>query len=424
MAFASFGCNMFLDEIGHEGETCADNQTCRGSLVCVQGICVSDPSPDGDQDPDLMEQEADKPDEREADPDTDPVIDGDDDPDLPVETDPDFTEDNADETVDFDSEEILADTEPEQEEEIIPPCANGDTKCVGDIVYVCNSEVWESGTNCTLNNQICEDGACKCKTHASFICSEGDAWWYDSCGNKEDLKEECGANACKYGRCADQYGIVWVPIPPGTFMMGCSPGDETCQESEKPRHSVTVESFSMTATEITHAQFMTMMESDPSSFTDCGDNCPVDGITYYLANQFCSNVNGRLPTEAEWEYAARAGTTTVYYCGGESSCLDDSAWHAGNSSNTPHEVATRTPNAFGLYDMLGNVMERVQDCWHTTYDNAPATGGEWEDGGDCSYRLVRGGSWTSTGIDLRTSARMKQPPTYADDHLGFRCVRD
>jgi len=109
---------------------------------------------------------------------------------------------------------------------------------------------------------------------------------------------------------------------------------------------------------------------------------------WYEAKEFCELVGGRLPSEAEWEYAARAGTTTKYYCGDAPSCLDGIAWYFDNSNNQTHPVGQKTPNAFGLYDMLGNVWEWVADCRHDNYNDAPPTGGVWA-GGDCFYRNIQ-----------------------------------
>jgi formylglycine-generating enzyme required for sulfatase activity len=145
-------------------------------------------------------------------------------------------------------------------------------------------------------------------------------------------------------------------------------------------------------------------------------------LSWHQARAFCEAIGARLPSEAEWEYAARAGTTTRYYCGNDDICLDSIAWYVSNADARPHEVAQKAPNAFGLYDMLGNILEWNEDWWHENYVGAPSTGGVWP-GGDSSGRVLRGGFYAST-IDsgfLRVSARFRSAPT--SEFFGVRCAR-
>ena len=216
---------------------------------------------------------------------------------------------------------------------------------------------------------------------------------------------------------------VWVSIPGGTYEMGCSPGDDICYSWENPRHTVTVATFAMTEAEIKQGEYLAVMGESPSYFSSCGASCPVDQVTWYQAKAFCEAIGGRLPSEAEWEYAARAGTTTRYYCGDDPACLDGIAWYLENSGNTTHPVKGKTPNAFGLYDMLGNVWEWVEDCWHPDYSGAPSTGEVWS-GGDCDYRVSRGGSWHYAGGGLRVSWRDRYNPDSWYGNFGLRCARD
>ncbi len=219
--------------------------------------------------------------------------------------------------------------------------------------------------------------------------------------------------------------LSWATaIPAGSFEMGCSPGDTDCYDNELPAHTVDMPSFEMTETEITQHQYEEETGDNPSFFYDC-PNCPVDSVTWHKAEAFCAAIGGRLPSEAEWEYAARAGTTTRYGCGDDVSCLDELAWYLGNSDTTTHQVMEKGANAYGLYDMLGNVWEWVADCWHDDYsDNPPADGSVWVED-ECEYRILRGGSFGLDEIGLRVSNRSGDyPDVYFIPSPGFRCARD
>jgi formylglycine-generating enzyme required for sulfatase activity len=203
-------------------------------------------------------------------------------------------------------------------------------------------------------------------------------------------------------------------ISPGTFQMGCSPGDKDCASDEKPPHIVTLrKAFWMGQTETTQQAYRNVAGNNPSTKSQ-GDRLPVDSVTWDEAKHFCEAVGMRLPTEAEWEYAARAGTPGPRY--GD---VDAAAWFAKNSGAKPHEVGQKAANPFELYDMLGNVWEWVAD-WHGNYDDAsqkdplgPATG---------QYRVVRGGSWGSDTKGIRVSYRVKYAPTLRNISVGFRCA--
>ncbi len=218
--------------------------------------------------------------------------------------------------------------------------------------------------------------------------------------------------------------IKWVLIPAGSFEMGCSAGDAQCDEAELPAHAVSIPAFEMTETEITQNQYEQEMGNNPSAFTNCV-NCPVDWVIYNDATAFCETLGGRLPSEAEWEYAARAGTTSIYGCGDDSACLDDVAWYLGNAGGKTHPVKQKQVNDFGLYDMLGNVWEWNADCWHDDFSgDPPADGSVWDDE-DCTYRIVRGGCFGLDAAGLRVSNRGGDyPDVYFVPSPGFRCARD
>jgi formylglycine-generating enzyme required for sulfatase activity len=218
-----------------------------------------------------------------------------------------------------------------------------------------------------------------------------------------------------------------VVIPAGSFEMGSSNGDA----DEQPMHRVTIaRAFALGKTEVTQGQWRAVMGSNPSSFSNCGDNCPVENVSWDDAQAFIQKLNARtgkhyrLPSEAEWEYACRAGGQQEY-CGGDN--LDSVAWYGayanpvGNSAKTTNPVATRQANAFGLYDMSGNVWEWVADSYHDSYNGAPSDGGEWQGGG--AKRVLRGGSWYFDPQYARAANRDRDEPAIRIISCGFRLAR-
>jgi eukaryotic-like serine/threonine-protein kinase len=227
--------------------------------------------------------------------------------------------------------------------------------------------------------------------------------------------------------------IAWVSIPAGGFEMGCSPGDLDCVTTdflETPQHHVEIAAFEMTRTEITQYQYWKVTGEAPAYHPVCGD-CPIEYMPhyYYDAVSFCEAVGGRLPSEAEWEYAARAGATTRYYCGDDKACVDDIAWYRQNSDEgnnnilRPHPVGQKTPNAFGLYDMLGNLMEWTADCAHDDFTGAPDDGAPWMTG-DCTRHVFKGGSYNDEAEFLRVSNRYWDFEDMRGIADGFRCAKD
>ncbi len=183
-------------------------------------------------------------------------------------------------------------------------------------------------------------------------------------------------------------GMEFVLIPAGTFRMGGS--GLRADPSEKPRHDVTItKPFYIGKYEVTQGEWQSVMGSNPSYFEKCGDRCPVDSISWFDAQAFAARMNEmegtnsyRLPTEAEWEYAARAGSNKSRY-----GPVDEIAWHRGNDSDRTHPVGGKLPNAFGLHDTLGNVAEWVQD-WFGPYSKKPQTDPTGPESG--RHSVVRG----------------------------------
>jgi formylglycine-generating enzyme required for sulfatase activity len=197
-------------------------------------------------------------------------------------------------------------------------------------------------------------------------------------------------------------GLTYVFIPPGRFTMGCSPGDTECFDDEKPPHAESIANgFWLSQTEVTQAAWKKVMRGDnPSQFK--GDQLPVESVDWNQASAYCKAIGGRIPTEREWEYAARAGTDAVRY-----GSLDAVAWYMGNSGSTTHPVALKTANAFGLYDMLGNIWE-----WTSSDYEFPGT------------KVVRGGSWYNDSRLVRASILIRYEPTLRHGVIGFRCVAE
>ena len=211
-------------------------------------------------------------------------------------------------------------------------------------------------------------------------------------------------------------GQVYVWIPPGSFAMGCSGGDGDCDPDELPVHTVRIRrGFWLAHTEVTNAQWAKRMKPTPKLDRAGSASHPVVVVERTEAKAYCAAIGGRLPTEAEWEYAARAGSRERYY-----DTLSQIAWFENNSDDKPHPVGQKVPNAFGLYDMLGNVSEWVLDRYYNKYDD---TTDEIEEPLPAnSSAVTRGGAWHSEAKGVRVSNRIDVPRDYADYDTGFRCA--
>jgi len=226
----------------------------------------------------------------------------------------------------------------------------------------------------------------------------------------------------------------FVLIPPGTFTMGSPPGEPGRDDDEPPRQVTISKAFYLQTTEVTQGQWRHVMGRNPSYFKECGDDCPVERVSWNNVMAFIRRLNAKegtggygLPTEAEWEYACRAGGRTAFSNGTitETRCahdpnLDQVGWYCGNSNKQPHSVAGKPPNAWGLYDMHGNVWEWCRDFF------GPVPAGPVTDPvgpADGPGRMRRGGGWFSYAGDCRSAFRNRDDPFYYSSDLGFRLAR-
>lgn len=253
----------------------------------------------------------------------------------------------------------------------------------------------------------------------------------------------------------NKLGMRFILIPAGSFVMG-SPDDEQGRERYEAQHKVTLtQPFFMQETEVTQDQWKKLVGFNPSAFPDCGGNCPVDTVSWdqcmefiKILNQWEGTTRYRLPTEAEWEYACRAGSTTAFangpitrlFCKDVDPVLDRIGWYCGNSGYRnppdglrPHPVKTKQPNAWGLYDMHGNVQEWVLDSclWRDIWKGKVGVFTDTYSGprvdplsreGD--RKIFRGGGWHQSARYCRSAYRSYYKPVAKRNSLGFRIVRD
>jgi formylglycine-generating enzyme required for sulfatase activity len=211
-----------------------------------------------------------------------------------------------------------------------------------------------------------------------------------------------------------------VFVQGGTFQMGSNSGDE----DEKPAHSVTLSDFSVGKFEVTQAQWKEIMGTAPSIFSGC-DNCPVEHVSWDDVQSFIQKLNARtgksyrLPTEAEWEYAARGGNKSKGFTYSGSNDLAAVAWYDSNSGSITHPVGQKFANELRIYDMNGNVWEWCSD-WYGAYSSSTQTNPKGISSGQ--FRVVRGGSWSDSANDCRSSIRRSYYTGRGNDFLGFRLV--
>lgn len=280
--------------------------------------------------------------------------------------------------------------------------------------------------------------------------------------NRTLLVLALAASFAHAGETTNKIGITMVDIPSGSFMMGsckltaamaeenkkraflgqapvsanCSNPDADASDDETPQRRVSVRGFQMSKTEVTLGQFKQfiaaagrtdLVNDDFMKYNAYGDTAPVVMVSWNDAQDFIKWLNQtdgggyRLPSEAEWEYACRAGGQHTY-CGGND--LNALGWYGGNSGERPRPVGGKRANAFGLFDMSGNVWEWVQDCWHDSYHGAPSDGSAWTS--DCDgvrRRVLRGGSWFDRARLSRAANRANDSPGDRNSNVGFRLAR-
>ena len=228
-------------------------------------------------------------------------------------------------------------------------------------------------------------------------------------------------------------GMKLVLIPKGTFMMG-SPIEEEGADNDEEQHQVTIgKDYYLGVTEVTQGQYEKVMGTNPSYFRGNkvqgeSSNHPVEQVSWEDAVEFCKKLSDlpeekkggrvyRLPTEAEWEYACRAGSKAAYSFGANSKSLGDYAWFGENSGRQTHPVGEKKANAWGLYDMHGNVWELCSD-WYGEYPKGAVSDPSGPNEG--SYRVIRGGGWNDEAADCRSANRARIVPSDRSINLGFR----
>jgi formylglycine-generating enzyme required for sulfatase activity len=229
----------------------------------------------------------------------------------------------------------------------------------------------------------------------------------------------------------------FVSITPGKegfppeFDMGRSGGEA----AERPVHAVKLkDAIQVSKYEVPQNLWQAVMGKNPSRWK--GVRNSVERVSFDEAVEFCAKLTDlarnakliedsqvvRLPSEAEWEYFARAGTSTAYSFGNDPKDLAEYGWYTGNAAGNDPAVGAKKPNPWGLYDIHGYVWEWCQDAWHPTYEGAPSDGRAWMDGGEATRRVLRGGSWKDEAKACTSFTRRSEPREYRDEAVGFRCV--
>jgi eukaryotic-like serine/threonine-protein kinase len=258
---------------------------------------------------------------------------------------------------------------------------------------------------------------------------------------QEAYAESQGIRLTRILQLAPEVAVAFVLIPPGQYIMGMQPdafiryiswapeGDGRTENAMLP-HLVHVDRpFYLGRTAVTQAQWQVIMGSNPAHFTG-GSQLPMENVSAIEADAYCHAISVRtgqavrLPSEAEWEYACRAGSTTLFHFGDSLEALDQYGWYRANSAMRAHPVGLKQPNPWGLYDMHGGIDEFCQDPEHPTYSGAPLDQSPWIVGGDMTMRVKRGGSWYDHGLYCTLAHSSSYPVDQGSEDHGFRVVMD
>ena len=257
------------------------------------------------------------------------------------------------------------------------------------------------------------------RNYKTISDADGDQGKYVTPGRRKEIS--LMANDALAGKNA-MFKVFVFSIPPGmvyvtggTFQMGSN-----SESDEKPIHTVTISGFFMDKTEVTQAEYRKVMGKNLSKFSGC-DDCPVERVSWHDANEYAKKVGKRLPTEAEWEYAARGGNKSKGYKYAGSKSIGSVAWYSSNSGSKTHSVGQKQPNELGIYDMSGNVWEWCSDRYSDSYyRTSPKNDPQGPNSG--SRRVLRGGSWNNNDNNCRVANRNRNNPDNRNNNNGFRCV--
>jgi len=280
--------------------------------------------------------------------------------------------------------------------------------------------------------------------NASRLTMPLTSWHFDTLtldGQGRELRRQQRQAGYYTERLGDRAPLDMVAIPSGCFSMGTPAAEANSPKRESPQHPVQVAPFYLSKYPITQVQWLAVAKLPPvrrplraKAARFRGDARPVETVSWLDAVEFCDRLSWktgrryRLPSEAEWEYACRAGTTTPFYCGDtlNTNLANYDGRHRYGQGRTGRfrqkttVVGSFLPNDFGLYDMQGNVWEWCADFWHPSYENAPQDGRIWLDDGDETSRPLRGGSWMYFPSYCRAATRIHYPPQFKSYNVGFR----